>query len=245
MASFLKQMKCIKQDIKFTVFGYIRQNENNLSLFCNVPSMISYLCLSYYFHGEYFEKVANDVNVSNDKMTITKISNTNNWKNTSYGKTWIDSIIPQIVEWKFKINKMLTGASGGIFLCVVSMDDRLNEDCNEKKNIKIDYPNYGFNSNGFTSVNDSNGAHKSGEWKWYNFPSLMEKKWSNHYYEGDIMSMIINTKSRVIYFQKQGGTKVPVIENITISKDTKYKMAVSFYYNSCSVSLIDFKCDLI
>ena len=232
MAAFLKRLKSIKQDTKLTVFGYVRQNENKLSLFCNVPAMVSYLCLSYFFHGEYFEQAGDDIQISNDKMTITKISNTNDWYNTSYGKKWIDSAIPQIVEWKFKINEMVDGYS--IFLCLVSKDNRSNDDCNRKD----DYPNYGFSANGRAAVN-SQRAYKSTNWK----IGLSEKDY--HYHEGDVISMILNTKSRVINFQKQGGEEVTVIGNITINKDIKYKMAISIQCHLCSVSLIDFKCDLI
>ena len=60
--------------------------------------MICNLCILYYFHGEYFEKAGDDIQISNDKMTITKIRGGSGWNNTSYGKTWIDSSIPKIVS---------------------------------------------------------------------------------------------------------------------------------------------------
>ena len=136
MTACLKQVKSIKKETQFTVFGYVRQNENKMALFCNIPSMICYLCLSYYYHGEYFEKAGDDLQISNDKMTITKVSNKVNWLNTAYGKTWIDSNIDQIAEWKFKMNKL----ENYICICLVSKDNRLNEDCS----IGDDAPNFGF-----------------------------------------------------------------------------------------------------
>ena len=123
MAACFKQLKSIKKDTRFTVFGYVRQNENKLSLYCNIPSMISYLCLSYYYHGEYFEKAGHDIQISNDKMTVTKVTQECNWDNAAYGKTWIDSSIDQIVKWKFKINTL----ERSIYICLVSKDNCLIE----------------------------------------------------------------------------------------------------------------------
>ena len=51
----LKQLKFVNKQYKYTVFGYIREKENELLLH-NIPSIISYLSLTYYFHGEYFDK---------------------------------------------------------------------------------------------------------------------------------------------------------------------------------------------
>ena len=138
--SRFKQSKSIKKDTRFTVFGYVRQNENKLSLYCNIPSMISYLCLSYYHHGEYFEKAGDDIQISNDKMTATKVTQEYNWDNTAYGKTWIDSSVDQIVEWKFKINIL----EKSIYICLVSKDNRLNRDCNTRD----DTPNFGIANHG-------------------------------------------------------------------------------------------------
>ena len=235
MSTLLKQLKSIKQDTKLTVFGYVRQNENNLSLFCNVPSMISYLCLSYYFHGEYFEKGGDDIQISDDKMTITKKTSTQkNWNNTSYGKTWIDSSIPQIVEWKFKIHTMRQ-ANMSIFISLVSCDNRLNEDCNEQVN-KCDYPNYGFSAYRSITIRQKTGDIAN---------RIVYRKNGIYLHEGDVLSMILDTKEKAIYAETEGKCKVNLISNITINKDTKYKMAVSIRRPTYSLSLIDFKCDLL
>ena len=226
MSSFLKQLKSIRPDIKFTVFGYVRQSENELSLFCNVPSMISYLCLSYYFHGDYFEKAGDDIQISNDKTTITKISEKYNWFNTSYGKTWIESSIPQIVEWKFKINKKESGCS--ICLCLVSCDNRLNFDCC----LMFDAPNYGFR-----------GDNRA----WIHCHGAKAKKYYHNFQfkEGYVVSMILDTKERCLYFKKNGKQKVLFVTNMKIGSTIKYKMAVSLREKRNSISLIDFKCHFI
>ena len=227
MASSLKQLKAIEQDTEFTVFGYVRQNENNLSLFCNVPDMVTHLCLSYYFHGEYFEKAGDDIKISNDKMTVTKIAGPADWNNSSYGKQWINSSISQIVEWKFKVNKM----ECGIYICLVSCDNRLNEDCIGYKN-KMDFPNYGFHSGGGVNTRDE-------------ITTSWSMKNSFKFVENDIISMILDTKQGHLFLQNAQGEKSVVVRTIKSDPEIRYKMAVSLENKSDSVSLVDFKCVLI
>ena len=57
---------------------------------------IIYLCILYYFHAEYFERCSKDIQISDDKMTITKIKNPDSW-NRYFAKLWIDSISECIV----------------------------------------------------------------------------------------------------------------------------------------------------
>ena len=59
----LKELKSIAKPPRYTAFGYIRDMEKQLKL-SNVPIMINYLCLGYYFHGEYFEKCGDDLMIT-------------------------------------------------------------------------------------------------------------------------------------------------------------------------------------
>ena len=63
--------------------------------------------------------------------------------------------------------------------------------------------------------------------------------------ENDEISMIVNTKDGEIYLQRNGGTKLLVIESIQRGDDIKYKMAISILQSSDSITLLDFKCDLL
>ena len=69
----LKELKKIPLKIRSAVFGYMRQTEKQLYL-STVPIMVYYLCLGYYFHGEYFEKAGNDLQISDDKMCVERIT---------------------------------------------------------------------------------------------------------------------------------------------------------------------------
>lgn len=226
MTTSLKALKAIDQTTQCTVFGYIRQQEKQLSLYINITPEIIYLCLAYYYLGEYFDKVANCYTLSQDKRTVTKVNDGLGWDNTAYGIIWIDSAIPQIVQWKFKINKLLF--ENGIYFCLVSTDNRINEDCLNTK-IVMDYPNYGFSDNFFFTCNNM-------ESKVNNENALDEKFFKGN----DTVIMILNTKDRELHCQNEKDEKLLIFDKVKIDKGIRYKMAVQLYDEMNSVSLIDF-----
>ena len=95
---------------KHAVFCYLHSMEKELFL-VNVPTIISYLILGYLFHGEYFEKAGDDLEISNDKMSVTRITKPSPvftaFMNTAYGKTWIPGNLNQTVRWRFKLDLMV------------------------------------------------------------------------------------------------------------------------------------------
>ena len=97
----LKQLECVNKQYKYAVFEYIGEKEIELLLH-NILSVVSYISLMYYFHGEYLTS-------SEDKMTITNIQKTKmdlncNWKNIAIGRTSINSMSKCIIKWTFKLN---------------------------------------------------------------------------------------------------------------------------------------------
>eukprot|EP01084_Bolivina_argentea_P299913 517020_1 len=101
MAIYLKELKQINNRTKHSVFGYVREMHDKLSL-PNVPILISYLCLSYYYHNEYFAKSGDEVEILNDKMSIKKIAGHCDYNNTTYCNTWIESTSNKIAKWTLK-----------------------------------------------------------------------------------------------------------------------------------------------
>ena len=96
----MKALKLLPNNTKYTIFGYVRRMEKE-SFPLNIPAMITYLILKYYFHGEYFEKAGDDLEISDDKMSVTRITSPgrlNRFMNTAYGKTWIDGNLNQIIR---------------------------------------------------------------------------------------------------------------------------------------------------
>lgn len=74
--------------------------------------MIAYLILAYYQTRDSFRNTGDDLVISNDKSTITKIWKTQNRftlhdnyiTSTAYGSEWIDCDSDQTAFWTFKYN---------------------------------------------------------------------------------------------------------------------------------------------
>ena len=96
----------------------------------NVPKMLMYLCLAFYFHGECFNKCGYDLQISKDKMTIYKIFNNNNHENRAFGKCWISAVCNKIAKWTFKINHI--GEFSSIKIGLVTNDNNTNSDHGRK-----------------------------------------------------------------------------------------------------------------
>ena len=107
MSTMFKKLSTIDTKIKDSVFGYIRSMKSKLFL-DNIAALICYICLNYYYHGEYFAKYGQQVKLSKNNMTITKIQKLDGiycFDNTTYGNTWIDTSIPLIATWRLKMPK--------------------------------------------------------------------------------------------------------------------------------------------
>ena len=72
--STFKTLQSIPNVTKYAVFGYVRKMERKLSLL-NIPQMIHYLILGYYFHGEYFEKSGDEQAIQEFLTRKCKIPN--------------------------------------------------------------------------------------------------------------------------------------------------------------------------
>eukprot|EP01084_Bolivina_argentea_P203798 348005_1 len=83
-----KQTKNVNDKVKDLIFGYVKRIEKqHLQLEMEVPVMISYVILLFYFENEYFDKPGQGIIISKDKMTITKQSNADvDFDNTTYCK---------------------------------------------------------------------------------------------------------------------------------------------------------------
>eukprot|EP01084_Bolivina_argentea_P082193 148825_1 len=227
MSESLKRLKQIDTRTKSTVFGYIREMENTLSLFSNVPVLISYISLSYYNHGEYFHKSGSHKGmiVSEDKMTVTNCTGIkyNNYNHTTYGCTWIDSTCDKIAKWTFK-------ASDYAWICFVSKDNCENDNCLRNR----DEPNYGFtdcsNKFLFRRYCNDKGVSTHTEGFNMNFNALF--------------TVILNTKQKTIGYYLENETKNEskfIFKNIKIGEGIKYKLAVNMPRDGDKITLINFE----
>ena len=218
-----QKLNSIDTKIKDSVFGYIRCQGKQLSL-RNVPALISYIALNYYYHNEYFAKYGQQVQLSNNNMTITKqeiLEDKEDIDNTTYGNTWIDSVIPQIVSWRLQMS-----VDNHILFGLFSKDIRIDEDCVFDDD---DKPFYAFENDGTLSYEDGNGTEC--ETDNYNWSELLEDQWS----------LILNTEDKTISLQKDKSSEIIAIyENIQTGNSIKYKLGINLYEKDDNVSLIDF-----
>eukprot|EP01084_Bolivina_argentea_P082191 148821_1 len=229
MSESLKRLKQIDTRTKSTVFGYIREMENTLSLFSNVPVLISYISLSYYNHGEYFHKSGSHKGmiVSEDKMTVTNCTGIKdeNYDHTTYGYTWIDSTCNKIAKWKFK-------ACGNAWICFVSKDNCEDGNCLND----TDEPNYGFTdcANNMCLKQYCNDRGNSTETKRFNMNFNVP------------FTVVLNAKQKTIGYYLENETKNEIkfiFENIKIGKDIKYKLAVNVPMDGDKITLMNFEID--
>ena len=114
MTSFQKLLKMVDYRSKDCVFGYIRQSCDK-SKATQIPMMIQYCCLKYYFVYEYFTKGGVNLKFSDDKQSVTSIAE-NRWTfkcHAAFGNIIIDTSNKCIIKykWTIKILEMF----GGIF----------------------------------------------------------------------------------------------------------------------------------
>ena len=215
MALNFKRLKQINDNEKFAVFGYIRETENKLSLL-NIPIMIYYLCLAYYFQQDYFEKRSKNMAISADKLTVTD----NGEATAAYSccKQWIDSHVDQITKWIIKINH-LGKAKHEVCMrfCIISQK--------RPHSPRLRYPVCGLYY--FDKKHVTLGV---------NGPVM---------YTNDIISIVLNTKKRTIGVIENVEEIDIVFREIEVDPTLKYQLYVASHADKNSVSLIHFSSDLI
>ena len=223
MALRLKELKKINDTHKFTVFGYAKRVQKESSL--TIPLMINYLCLAYYFHGEYFEKCGNNLEISNGAVTLTKIGKSRNWRDTAYGKIWIKSNMKQVASWKFRIDKIpdYDEFLADLYIYFVSHATRMNDDCAAF----ADRPFYGFDNKGASDASGIAGV----EPKCDGIPEFNQ---------GDIIIISLDTSQAIIQVKIRDEDAQIIYRNIYINDQIQYKIAVQLWGQNTSITLLDF-----
>ena len=232
MAAQMNQLKHINDAIKYCVFGYVRSFESLLTLIDGnkqIPVLISYLCLIYYYHGEFFLKCGDDIKISENKQMIIKESSICGYNNTSYGSTWIKSNDNLICKWSLFINDIndkKTTSVGNIWIAIVSKDDKINNDCSTDN----DRPNYSFSNNIHVFL--------CGKGSTVNMVKFNKN---------DHIEIILNTKLKTISFKRINfdNDYVVIFKDIEKHEKIKYKLAIQLYSKNDSVTINDFKCKQI
>ena len=219
----LKQLKCIGKRYKFGVFGYIRLKGKELSL-PNIPQMIHYVCLQFYFHGEYFDKCDCNAEISNDKTIAFASTSISHFNDLIYGKLWIDSLSNYIATWTFKLRKLHTRFSGkGIRIYLTTSDILKTEQFTARY--------YYFYNNGECFAMPHTRYYEG-----------LNASKPPKFTEGDIIELTLDTKNVVIKLQRNDNNPATIFTSIDKGKEIKYKFAICLQEKDNVIELIDFDC---
>ena len=183
--------------------------------------MIHYLCLQFYFHGEYFAKSDNNSEISNDKMIAKELSKCNDFYAAIYGKLSIDSMSNSIATWTFKLLQLHNERDGSgirIFL--------LTDELRSGKSTHFYFYNNGKSYGNPLSPFRYSLFHK---------PPKFET--------GDIIKLTLDTKDALIKLQKNNDEEVTIFKDIQREINIKYKIGIRLLEKNNAIEIIDFDCN--
>ena len=222
--TFLNELELKKVDIRslFTVFGYIRKEQQTLNhkeSYNVIPKLVCCIVLAFYTnHVDSFEIAGKDVKISGDNKIITKLVGGRN--NTSIGKISIPSQCNIICRWNLKINVI-----DDWYMYIGITSDHSSNDLNFCENRKTsNYACYALSS--VLKSKDQNkhnyGTHVSWE-------------------QGEIVGMELNLVKKNISFYVNNKYQGVAYENIDIGENIQYRLAVCMYGKDNQIELKDFE----
>eukprot|EP01084_Bolivina_argentea_P043593 80298_1 len=209
MMSNLEVSKRANQQIKSIVFGYIREQESYLLYNCNIPLLISYTCLSFYYVPEFISKARTDYfEISDDKMTIKNIrGHCSVDKHAIFCNQWITSTLNIIAKWTF----LIQNRAGNLYFGLASNDEYLNNDFCRPSN----EPCYQIANHGGKYAHDIP----------FNFGNNKLKQFGNSDTVVFYLDLISNEQYGIWSFQINGKDKIVIFNDVRKGDYIQYKMA--------------------
>eukprot|EP01084_Bolivina_argentea_P173912 301254_1 len=201
----VKSSKQASNRVKSLVFGYIREHESLESI--NIPSLISYTCLTYYFVHEFFSKAREDhFKISDDKMMVTKIEGNGHLDHTIYCNQWINTSSNIIAKWTFSVQNDSNVKS--MYFGLASNDKIIDEDfCSQDNG-----PCYEISSAGDKFSHTFPGGYPLGsEFGWHSNGTI---------------TFILDLTNLTFAIQINDEKPKAIFNDIEKGNDIKYKMAV-------------------
>ena len=215
------KLKHIEQSQKDIVYGYIHEVQlllPNDDSFYNIPSLVIFTCLAYYYPDEYFTKYNENIEINDKKDTICS-SDDDVTGTTAYGNIDIIGTKYFQYEWEFEIIKMNDYVAIGID--------------SSGKSYTEDQFHDGENTNLFYAYeSDSPFGLKytiDGSYTYGNVALVV----------GDKIKMILNIKDKTLQYHINDKNQGIAFDDIDFSGNKIYNMAVMVY--TSSVKLLNFQ----
>ena len=207
-----KELDRVEQRDKNLVFGYVRQIKNEQM----IPNLVLFTVLSFWYLAEYFAETGDDIQISDDKMKIAKIIGNGNWRNTTYGKLWFNSMEKMIHKWTFKVKMKSDVIFGFAAECI-----HHNEDYTACDTI-INYGRAG-----------AGGIWENGRWVVNAYNPITANS---------TLIVILDLINAIVIHDIDGKMEL-IHRDIVQNENIQYKLAISMLEKGAVITLIDYRCD--
>ena len=221
------RIKDIEQTQKDIVYGFIRGAQqllpNEENSYYNIPSLVIFTCLAYYYNTEYFSKYGEAIELNDEKDTISNET----WSGyTAYGQIDIFDGECAKFEWEFY---------------VINLDDYIA--------IGIDSSNKGYTEQEFHDCDNKNAyyAYESDSpygliysYQKSHSPPKIQEMYGNYLLEkGDTIKMELNVVDKTLKFYINDKDQGIAFKHIDFTDNKRYNMAVML--TKSKVKLINFQ----
>lgn len=216
------QRSYIDDRSRFTVYGWIRKVKK-LYNWANFPlSELASIIVQYFASVEMFKTIAKCVELSEDKLSVTKKKGESDWRNACYGSVTIPSKSNIICEWELKISNP-PGETAGIVLGIARKEDitqYLWDTLKDKDQYVYAYGNWSAKTN---ARDIDNVDYGDGE-----------------YHDNCKVKIHLNMKLGQISFSIEDLNHGIAFDNIKKGDDIEYRLMVSLFFVGGKVEILDF-----
>ena len=220
------QLKNAPDHTKHLIFGYVRQCETEQSM--NVPVMISYLIIMYYWIQEQFTVHGDNIKLDKTKKIATRFTIKRNQYNTVYGNHVIDTNDESVscYKWTFQVRNIRSSIP--LYPICIGID------ASNDKYINKDFSDISINKNYFYSIG-TNG-----------FPYNHDEEGNDKVFHGqkvDVMEMTLDMKHKTLTARINHVWVVTIAQNVKFEENKSYNLAIGLSHDDIylnEIQLTDF-----
>ena len=212
MESEFEWAKIVSHRIKCIVFGFARAVEKSLSSldesYENIPKLVLYMILHYYYHKEYFSEYSAHILANNTKTTLSLKAFNDSKVCSAFGNDIIEFTGKYIYKWRIYI-RLLQHASSYIGIGFCQSNKLQHNHCFSESDTIHSLAYF-----------DSDQVEISGQE--YNFNGM------DGYDHNDIIEMEINTKKKTLLFYKNDRAQnIIELNKLSLDLTRDYRFAIT------------------